>query len=88
MVTYTLLSMIRLDRDNGLGVEERQELWKKVGDMGLFGITTTSQYGGSDMTMMDQVGELLRKSQVSRKKNRKNILRNKIIGRIKEYNCF
>jgi len=45
----------RLDKDNGLDPKIRQDIWKKVGDMGLFGVTASEEYGGSGMTYFDQV---------------------------------
>lgn len=43
-----------IDKENGFPDEKRAILWKKLGDMGLFGITASSEYGGSDMTYFDQ----------------------------------
>jgi len=45
----------RLDKENGIDPVIRKNLWKKVGDMGLFGVTASEEYGGSGMTYMDQV---------------------------------
>jgi len=44
-----------LDKDNGLDTSERKILWRKIGEMGFFGITTKSKYGGSDLSLLDQV---------------------------------
>ena len=32
------------------------EDWHRFGEMGLFGVTASSEFGGSDMTYLDQVG--------------------------------
>jgi len=45
----------RLDKDNGIEPSIRQELWRKVGAMGLFGVTASEKYGGSGMNYLDQV---------------------------------
>ncbi|XP_023334112.1 isovaleryl-CoA dehydrogenase, mitochondrial [Eurytemora carolleeae] len=45
----------RLDKDNGLDTSERKILWRKIGEMGFFGITTKSKYGGSDLSLLDQI---------------------------------
>lgn len=34
---------------------DREEFWKKLGNMGLLGITASSKYGGSDMGYLDHV---------------------------------
>ncbi|XP_023320159.1 isovaleryl-CoA dehydrogenase, mitochondrial isoform X1 [Eurytemora carolleeae] len=35
--------------------KDRASFWRKLGDMGLLGITASSQYGGSDMGYLDHV---------------------------------
>ena len=45
----------RLDKENGMDTADRKALWLKLGEMGMFGVTTKSEYGGSDMTYLDQV---------------------------------
>ena len=42
-----------IDRDNNF--PQLREFWKKLGDLGLLGITADSAYGGSDMGYFDHV---------------------------------
>jgi len=44
-----------VDKEDGLDPVKQRALWTKLGEMGLFGITTKAKYGGSDMTFMDQI---------------------------------
>lgn len=44
-----------LDRENGLPAGQRRRLWRQLGEFGMFGITASSKYGGTDMAFMDQV---------------------------------
>ena len=59
-----------VDKENGLPHETRKNLWKRlvlalnqrtqlypfrIGEMGLFGVTASSDFGGSDMSYLDQV---------------------------------
>ena len=42
-----------IDKDNNF--PQLREFWKKLGDLGLLGITADSAYGGSDMGYFDHV---------------------------------
>jgi len=44
-----------VDRENNMDPELRRQLWAKVGQIGLFGVTVDPNYGGSGMSMLDQV---------------------------------
>ena len=43
------------DIDKNNNFPQMREFWKKLGDMGLLGITASSEYGGSDMGYFDHV---------------------------------
>ncbi|XP_018414767.1 PREDICTED: isovaleryl-CoA dehydrogenase, mitochondrial isoform X2 [Nanorana parkeri] len=43
------------DTVNGLSDEQRQNFWKKLGDLGVLGITAPTEYGGAGMGYMEHV---------------------------------
>jgi isovaleryl-CoA dehydrogenase len=43
----------QIDKDNNW--PELRQFWRKLGDMGLLGITAPAEYGGSDMGYLDHV---------------------------------
>ena len=42
-----------IDKNNDF--PQMREFWRKLGDMGLLGITASSKYGGSDMGYFDHI---------------------------------
>jgi len=43
----------QVDKDND--IKNREALWKKLGDMGLLGLTAPAEFGGSEATYLDHV---------------------------------
>ena len=48
-------NLFRIDKTNDFSGPERTELWRKIGEMGLFGLTIPVEYGGLGLTYLEQV---------------------------------
>jgi len=60
--------MLRIDKEDDF--PERKEFWRKLGNMGLLGITASSQYGGTIPRFLIQMlgnkyGQLFKNMKVS-----------------------